>query len=129
MPITCHLDHAKQRIIGLASGTLSDEDLFAYQQQAGAFADYDELFDGTAVEKLHDVNPLSLKKLAEVAAATDIPGQRAKLAIVAPRDLYFGLGRMYESLREGSPRTTREVGVFHSREEAESWLDTPTVEE
>jgi hypothetical protein len=42
-----------------------------------------------------------------------------KLAIVAPRDLLFGMARMYEILRGDSPV---EVRVFREREEAESWL-------
>ena len=39
--------------------------------------------------------------------------------IVAPRDVLFGLARMYEILRSGSPV---EVRVFRERGEAESWL-------
>jgi hypothetical protein len=44
---------------------------------------------------------------------------RGKLAIVAPRDLLFGMARMYEILRSDS---AVEVRVFRAREEAESWL-------
>jgi hypothetical protein len=124
MPVACHIDHGKKRIVGLASGTLDEHDLFEYQKLAGTVPDYNEIFDGTAVDRLREVNLTNLKKLAGVAAAADVPGQHSKLAIVAPKDLYFGLGRMYESFRECIPRTTKETNVFHSREEAEEWLDT-----
>jgi hypothetical protein len=43
-----------------------------------------------------------------------------KLAIIAPRDLLFGMARMYEILRGDSPV---EVRVFRERDEAESWLE------
>ena len=122
MPILIQVDHDQRRVVGVASGTLEDRDLFAYQQEAGRFPDYDEFFDGTAVEHLQDVNPASLKKLADVAAAADIADHHAKLAIVAAQDVHFGMGRMYESLRECAPHATKEAAVFHTREEAEQWL-------
>lgn len=122
MSITIQIDHARQRVVGVASDTLEDHDLFAYQKEAGQFPCYDEIFDGTAVDRLHGINSTSLKKLAGVAAAADIADHRVKLAIVAARDVHFGLGRMYESLRECAPHATKEAAVFHSREEAEQWL-------
>ena len=122
MPIQIQLDHDRRRIVGVVSDTLEGRDLFAYQTEAGRFPDYDEIFDGTAVAHLQDVNSASLKKLAGVAAATDSPNRHAKLAIVATQDVHFGLGRMYESFRECVPHATKEAAVFHTREEAEQWL-------
>ena len=124
MPVSIQVDHAKRRVVGVASGVLEDKELFAYQQEAGRFPVYDEIFDGTAVEHLQNVDPASLKKLASVAASTDVAGQRSRLAIVAALDVHYGMGRMYESFRECEPHTIREAAVFHSREEAERWLDT-----
>jgi hypothetical protein len=46
----------------------------------------------------------------------------ARLAIAAPSDELFGLGRMYEMLRGGSPV---DVAVFRTLSEAESWLELP----
>lgn len=124
MPVSIQVDHDKRRVLGVATGTLEDHDLFAYQQEAGRFPTYDEIFDGSAVEQLQHVDPASLKKLAGVAAAADVAGPRSRLAIVAAQDVHFGLGRMYESFRECTPHSTREAAVFHSRDEAERWLDT-----
>ena len=123
MSISIQVDHNRRRVVGVATGPLEDRDLFDYQKEAGRFPDYDEIFDGTAVTRLQDVNSASLKKLAAMAAATDRADRRAKLAIVAAQDVHFGLGRMYESLRECAPHATKEAAVFHSREEAEQWLE------
>ena len=123
MSITIQIDHARQRVVGVASDTLEDHDLFAYQKEAGKFPSYDGIFDGTLVDRLHDINSASLKTLAGVAAAADRADQRAKLAIVAAQDVHFGLGRMYESFRECIPHATKEAAVFHTREEAEKWLE------
>lgn len=122
MSITIQIDHERRRIVGIASGTLEDRDLFAYQKEAGRYPDYDEIFDGTAVTRLQDVNSASLKKLADVAAAADRADREAKLVIIASQDVHFGLGRMYGSLRECAPHATKKSAVFHTREEAEQWL-------
>ena len=122
MPIHIQVDHDRRRVVGVASGTLEDRDLFSYQKEVGRFPGYDGIFDGTAVEHLQDVNPASLKKLADAAAAADVADHHAKLAIVAAQDVHFGLGRMYESLRECAPHATKEAAVFHTLAEAEQWL-------
>lgn len=122
MPITLHIDHDKRRIVGEATGTLAERDLFAYQEEVGEFSDYDEIFDGTAVDRLQDIGSASLKRLAGRAAATDV-AKRAKLAIVATEDVHYGLGRMYGAFREYAPHASRELAIFHSRAEAERWLD------
>jgi hypothetical protein len=46
----------------------------------------------------------------------------SKLAIVAPEDLAFGLGRIYEAYREANDQSTKRVGVFRSRAEAMKFL-------
>ncbi len=122
MPVIIHVDHERRRVVGTATGTLEDRDLFTYQEKAGRYEGYDEIFDGTAVERLQDIHPATLMKLAGVAAATDTE-KPAKLAIVATQDVHFGMGRMYESFRECAPNASRKLGIFHSREEAEQWLD------
>ncbi len=116
------IDHERRRVVGVAAGTLEDRDLFAYQKEAGRYPDYDEVFDGTAVDRLRDITSASLKKLADVAAAADRADRNAKLVIIASQDVHFGLGRMYGSLRECSPHATKKSAVFHTWEEAEQWL-------
>ena len=116
------IDHERRRVVGVAAGTLEDRDLFAYQKEAGRYTDYDEVFDGTAVDRLRDITSSSLKKLADVAAAADRADRNTKLVIIASQDIHFGLGRMYGSLRECSPHATKKSAVFHTWEEAEQWL-------
>ena len=122
MSITIQIDHERRHVVGVAAGTLEDRDLFAYQKEAGRFPDYDEVFDGSAVERLRDITSASLKKLADVATAADRADRNTKLVIIASQDVHFGLGRMYGSLRECSPHATKKSAVFHTWEEAEQWL-------
>ncbi len=46
----------------------------------------------------------------------------SRMAMVATRDEFFGLARMYQSLRGGSPV---ELEVFRSLADAEAWLELP----
>lgn len=46
----------------------------------------------------------------------------SKMALVAENPEFFGLSRMYQSLRGGSPV---EFEIFRSRGEAEAWLELP----
>ena len=131
MPIVYRADSAKRRILAEASGAIGQQDLFTYQQTVGTrpeWADYDELFDVSHVDSLLDIRIDNLKAVADLAASMDKPEYPSKFAIVAPQDLYFGLGRMYESLRESAPHSSRRIAAFRSRAEAERWLDAPVDE-
>ena len=128
MPITYQADPGKRRIVAEASGAIGEQELFAYQKDVGTrpeWAGLDELFDVSHVDSLLDLRIDNLKALAHFAAGMDRPGQPSKFAIVAPQDLFFGLGRMYESLRESAPHATRQVAAFRTRAEAERWLAEP----
>jgi hypothetical protein len=46
------------------------------------------------------------------------------IAIIAPKDDVFWLGRLYEVLRAGSPWTVR---VFRNAVDAEEWLQRQSV--
>jgi hypothetical protein len=125
MPITFQVDHARRRVTATATGSIGEHDLFEYQRQAWSqpgVVGYDELLDTSQAEKLIDINPDSLRKVAFQAAAMDAADKPSKFAIVAPQDAFFGLGRMYEALRSQMSDTMKEVSVFRSREEAEKWL-------
>lgn len=131
MPIAYQANLAKRRILAEATGAVGSQDLFAYQKDVGTrpeWAGYDELLDVSRVDRLLDIRLDNLKALANFAAGMDKPDLPSKFAIVAPQDLYFGLGRMYESLRESVPNASRRVAAFRTRADAERWLDDPVDE-
>jgi len=128
MTIAYQADPGKRRIVAGASGAIGQQDLFAYQKAVGTrpeWTGFDELFDVSRVDNLLDIRIDNLKAVADLAASMDKPELPSKFAIVAPQDLYFGLGRMYESLRESAPHSSRRIAAFRSRAEAERWLDAP----
>ena len=121
MPIAHRVDHKLRLVVAVGYGTVTAEDLFAYQREVASRPDaagYDELVDMTPVIHIVAEESPRARDLASLAASTDRPEVRTRFAIVAPTDLAFGLGRMYQSYRENEPRTTKQVAVFRTMEEA-----------
>jgi hypothetical protein len=124
MTIEHRIDHGRRLVLTRAFGTMTDEEIFAYQREVWSRPDvagYDELVDMTEVEHVAVPSPDRVRRLARLSAAMDAPGL-SKFAIVAPRDLEFGLGRMFAAHRELSIRSTKQVSVFRSTRSALAWL-------
>lgn len=125
MPIAVQIDHARKLVVATVTGDVCDDELLEYQKNVWsdtALAGYSELFDVTAVRSISGVTAAGLGAVAQCAASMDVPGKRSRFAIVAPQDLPYGMGRMYEALRTEIPGSVRSVAVFRSRDEAEAWL-------
>lgn len=125
MPITYRVDHGLKVVFAAGTGKLTDADVFGYQREVWSRPDvrgYDELVDMTAVEEIEPPSSARVHELASLAARMDAPGTRSKFAIVAPTTLLYGLGRMFEVYRELDSRSTKEVMVFRTREDAAAFL-------
>lgn len=125
MPIEYTIDHAQRLVRATGRGTLTGEDIFGYQKDVWSrpeVSGYDELMDMTDIEKIDLRSVDHLKQLAGLSASMDTTSSQSKFAIVAPGDYAFGLGRMYESYRRLEGRSTKQVGVFRSLDEALAFL-------
>jgi hypothetical protein len=104
---------------------VTETDLFGYQRAVWSRPDvagYDELIDMTRTQEIVHPTPDGVHALATLSAGMDPSPSASKVAIVAPQDLAFGLGRMYQAYRALDPRSTKAVGVFRHREEALAFL-------
>lgn len=130
MPIAYGIDRERQLVVALPYGTMEDEHVFGYQREVWSLpelAGFDELIDMTAVEHIALPSPQRVVDLAHLSARMDASaGMRrrpARMAIVAPTDLAFGLGRMYQAYRAmKSDGVARHVGVFRTMAEALEFL-------
>lgn len=125
MPIEVTIDHAHRLVTATGRGTLTGEDVFGYQRDVWSRQDvrgYNELMDMRAVERIDLRSIDNMRALAELSASMDAPAQPSKFAIVATTDESFGLGRMYETYRRLEGKSTKEVGVFRSLNEALEFL-------
>jgi hypothetical protein len=125
MPIDHSIDHARRLVLAEGRGVLSDEEIFAYQREVWSRADvagYDELMDMTGVEQIPLPSTDQIMDLADLAAGMDTLSSSSKFAIVAPQDLAFGLRCMFEAYRGADERSTKQVAVFRTRDEAFAFL-------
>jgi hypothetical protein len=122
MPVEYEIDPDRRRIRTRCVGPVALSDVLAHlrvlavdpalPKQPDVLLDFSEL---TTFPDRHEVQSVALQ-IGHLAPT--IEWQRC--AIVAPQDLAFGIGRMFEMLSEPSFRATM---VFRKREDAEQWLD------
>jgi hypothetical protein len=132
MPIEHTIDHHNRLVQATARGIMTDQDVFTYQRAVwsrGDVAGFNELIDMSHVERIELPSAARLVLLAQVAAASDAPAAASRLAIVAPGDHAFGLGRMYQAHRALEPGSTKQVGVFRSMPEALAFLGIEQITE
>ena len=128
MPIRYQIDDEHRLVLTSGHGVLTDQEVFEYKQSVWShahLAGYDELVDMTHVERIDVPSTERLRELARLSAAMDVPIP-SRVAIVANDLVTTGIARMYEMLRGLDPRSTRDVSVFRSVEEAVLWLKPPS---
>ena len=125
MPLVFRVDKEAHVIVAAGYGTVTDVQVFDYHREIASRDDaiaYDELVDMTHVKEIALPSTERVRELAALAASSDARRGGSRLAIVAPGDLAFALGRMFQTTRELDPRSRREVGVFRTAKEALAFL-------
>jgi hypothetical protein len=128
MPIDYRIDPQRRLVWADAKGLLTAQELFDYQQAVWSRPDvqgFDELVDMRAVTEIAAPSPAVLRALATLSASMDSPRDRSKFAIIAPDDLAYGLGRMYQVYRGLGSSASKEVAVFRTIQEGLDWLGLP----
>ena len=118
MPASYRIDLERRIILSTASGTLTDEDLRSHQRDVLADPHFEstlnQLWDLREVVQIETSNAT----LGELARARSYAAE-TKRALVAPRDVQFGMARMFQILHDQAPEDLR---VFRNLEEARDWL-------
>jgi hypothetical protein len=126
MPIEYQIDHPNRLVIGKARGILTKDEMFHYQHEVWSRTDvkgYNELIDMSEVENIETPGINRITELAKLAVAMDEKTISTKFAIVAPDDMAYGLGRMYETYRNLNNRSTKQVAVFRSLQDAMTLIE------
>jgi hypothetical protein len=125
MPIEYCIDHERRLVMARGYGVFTGEDVFGYQREVWSRPDvagYDELVDMSQVESIAQPSADRIRELAKLSAGMDARSPASRFVIVAPAELAFGLGRMYEAYRNFDERSTKKVSVFRSLEGALAFL-------
>lgn len=126
MPITYHLKPDYRLIIFVHTGVVSDDELLSFNKKFFEDIPFDKTFN-----KLIDLrgeentarSPEVLKKIAEIVHSQyENSSVRLKIAVIAPKDLFFGLGRMFGAYISNPPFNQK---VFRTANEALKWLEIP----
>jgi len=127
MPITCQIRPDLHLIISTHIGTVPDGEFL--QSYLDLYSDDKlDLSYNYLIDLRHtDSSVRSSGALAALAATVEQQyqgtGLNPKIAVIAPTDLSFGLGRMYE---EFSSLINGQFSVFKSVDTALKWLRVPT---
>jgi len=125
MPLSYRIDPDRRLVVTRGNGVLKDHEVFDYQNEVWSRADvagYDELIDMSDVTQILLPSIERLRDLAELSASMSRGMPPSRLAIVAPDDIAFGLGQMYDMCRATSAPGLKPVGVFRTMPEALTWL-------
>ena len=118
LPTSFRIDTERRTVFSSGAGVLSDDDLRGHQRQLlgdPAFdPSFNQLWDFRQVVQV-DVSSETLRALA--TARSFAPS--AKRAAVAPRNILYGMARMFEMLHNKAPEEFR---VFRNIREAADWL-------
>jgi len=130
MPFVYRVDHDARVVVGVGTGVITDADVFGYQKDVWSRPDvagYDELVDMSLVTEIVVPSGDRVRDLATLSATMDDKSTKSKFAIVAPADVAFGLGRMFQAYRYLDRRSTKEVGVFRTMRDALAFLRRDTA--
>ena len=122
MGISYHIDETQHLIILTAEGRLTSEVLLAGVKKVlddpivepGIRA----IFDLRGVQGF-EISTWTIRAAAGIAHSAEKKLTGSKMAIIASKSVVYGMARMYQILRDGSPA---QIKVFRTISEAETWL-------
>jgi len=119
MPQFYKIDKERRLVLSTGSGVFSRADAAAHMEKLLRDPDFDpnysQIADFTQVAKIE----LSAKDVHELAQRSVFSPQ-SRRALIVPNEVAYGLGRMFEMLRENQG----EIGIriFRNLEEALDWV-------
>lgn len=115
MPAFYKIDKERRLVMSSGTGVFNKEEAFSHQNRLLADPDFDssysQLIDFTHIAKI-DLTAADIRQLA----VRNIFSPESRRAFLVPNDLAFGLGRMYEILREAEGE--RGIRIFRNLEDA-----------
>jgi len=119
VPAFYKIDKQRGLVLSSGSGVLTKSDLVTHMQQLLHDPEFDPKFSQLA--DFSEVNSFDLTgdDVRELASKSVFSSQ-SRRALIASGDLAFGLGRMFEALRDLKGESG--IRVFRDKEEALTWV-------
>jgi hypothetical protein len=119
MAVRYSIDKYRRLVLTKAEGCVTFDDVRGHQDRLMADPEFDVSFDQLIDTSLTTEVDISAEQ-ARILAHRHIVSPASRRAIVAPRPLLFGMGRMMQAYHDMV--TDTEVKVFYSMDEAVGWL-------
>jgi hypothetical protein len=119
MPYDYKIDKHRRLVMSTASGVFTPADALAHAEKLLKDPDFDPSFSqfiDLVQVTAWEIDPAELRSLAQV----NVFSPHSRRAILAPTDLTFGFGRMFEMLRDFAGETG--IRVFRIRDDAMAWV-------
>jgi hypothetical protein len=119
MPVFYKIDKERRLVLTSGSGTLTLADARAHQQELSKDPDFDcsfsQIADFTQFTKF-DLSSDDIRQMAEMSLFSP----QSRRAFIVPNDFAYGLGRMFQILRDLAGE--KGIHVCRSLEEALDWV-------
>jgi hypothetical protein len=119
MPVFYKIDKERRLVLTSGSGTLTLADARAHQQKLSKDPDFDcsfsQIADFTQFTKF-DLSSDDIRQMAEMSLFSP----QSRRAFIVPNDFAYGLGRMFQILRDLAGE--KGIHVCRSLEEALDWV-------
>jgi hypothetical protein len=117
MPATYRVDAERKMVVLTLTGVVTGAELDGVRAQIREDPTFDPSF--SVLVDASELNPAALTGATVRERAANVPALPMRIALVAPADAVFGMGRMYQMMTEGSGNV---IEVFRGTEEAVAWL-------
>ena len=125
MPFTVQIDPIRRRCTIRYEGRVTAADFESARAEILAHPDFDPDFDELVDHSRSNGMAVPAEAVRELATKPPIYHPSSRRALVAPSAAGFGMGRMYELLREGK---AGDIRVFREADEAMRWLEGIEIE-
>jgi hypothetical protein len=118
MGITTTVDHARQRVLARAEGSIAVGDIRAHleEERLAAGLSYVELIDGRGCSVI--VSPKDVRTIVDILRRLGQTTRLGPTAVIVDTDVGYGMLRMLGMVIED----VCAIQPFHRQEEAEQWL-------
>lgn len=126
MPVSFSVEPRERRVYTVVTGPLFDADLIRNLSEVLEHPAYRPGFSTLVIcrdVELGSFSNQALRRFVEFTRRAQDQLKGSRVAVVAPQPAVYGIGRMFQLLRNPS----NPFAVFHERAEAEAWLAAGNV--
>jgi hypothetical protein len=117
MPVVYQIDRSRRIVFSTLNGTVTGDEALDHEQHLGNDPDFEPIYNQLC-DCRHITQVTATGQVIRFVASKSPFSPKARRAIVADKDLVYGLARMYQLMKQDA-----QIMVFRDMEAARRWLD------